>query len=262
MIKILRYSIFLFLLGCNKETELQKLCKQIRLAPQTAFPAGKDEKWKLIKELEKIEDKALPDSVKSIFSQIDTSIRGYSEYRYVLINLLAKPESRKSLKTLAVIFNENYIADPSCSQALSNCFFMNDGALVDLLASYIVKKDLTNNARLLTNVDIMFPELAHILGKRPFSDRPILDLLKVGVKAGVLDKTKLASSKSDLIRYYGYLKYVRDTLAKKPTEGYNYNGYYESHMPDLLIILKIFEPDEDVSRVLAEAEKEGKHSDF
>jgi hypothetical protein len=240
------------LLSCNKQSELQKLCKQIRKAPQTAFPAGVDEKWKLIKKFGKIEDTALPDSVKSIFRQIDTSIRGYSEYRLALLNLLAKPGSRKSLKILAEIFNENYINDPSCSQVLSYFFMMNERALADYAISYLTKEDRVDYSNLLKNADVMFPELAHVLGKQPFSDRPILDLLKFGIKGRVLNKENLASSLPDFTRYYDYLKFVRDTLARRQTPGYMYTGYYETHLPDLLDILKIFDSNEAINKIVKE----------
>jgi hypothetical protein len=240
------------LLSCNKQSELQKLCKQIRKAPQTAFPAGVDEKWKLIKKLEKIEDTALPDSVKSIFSEIDTSIRGYSEYWLALLTRLAKPGSRKSLKTLAEIFNENFINDPSCSQVLSYFFMMNNRALVDLAISYFTKRDRVDYSKYLKDADAMFPELAHVLGKQPFSDRPILDLLKFGIKARVLNKENLASSLPDFTRYYEYLKFVRDTLTRRQTPGYIYRGYYESHLPDLLDILKIFDSNEAIKKIVKE----------
>ena len=71
-----------------------------------------------MKKLEKIDDATLPDSVKNIFKQIDTSIRGYTEYHLVLLNVLSKPDSRESLKAMAEIFNENYISDPMCSRSL------------------------------------------------------------------------------------------------------------------------------------------------
>lgn len=252
MAKILTYCIFLLFISCNNQSELQKLCKQIRKAPQTAFPAGNDKKWKLIRKLEEIDDKDLPDSVKNIFAQIDTSIRGYSEYWLPLLNVLGKPDSRKSLQVMAGIYAEHYISDPSCSQALSNWFFMANENLVNLAISYFTKKDVTNYKGLLKNADVMFPALAGILGKRPFTDRPVFDILTTGIKAGVLNKNNLASSKPDFIRYYGYLKYVRDTLTKQQTKEYLYDGYYESHLPDLVLVLKIFEPDEEITRILKE----------
>lgn len=252
MTKILPYCIFLLFISCNKQSELEKLCKQISKAPQTAFPAGKDEKWRLIRKLEEIDDNDLPDSVKSIFAQIDTSIRGYSEYWLPLLNVLGKPDSRKSLQVMAEIFSEQYISDPMCSQTLSNWFFLSNENLVNQAISYYTKHDVTNYRGLLKNADVMFPALAGILGKRPFTDRPVFDILTTGIKAGVFNNDNLASSKPDLIRYYGYLKYVRDTLARQQTKEYIYDGYYESHLPDLVLVLKIFEPDEEITKILKE----------
>lgn len=92
-----------------------------------------------------------------------------------------------------------------------------------------------------------------MLGKQPFSDRPILDLTKVAIQSKTLDSSKLSSSKGEFIRFYSFLKFARDTLANQPTKGYRYENYYESHVSDLLFILRIFKGDPVINNILPEA---------
>jgi hypothetical protein len=232
--KSVSFLIILFLMiACNRQTELQKRCAVIRGTPQAAFPAGIDKKWKLIKELREIKDPALPDSVKSIFSSIDTTIRGYDEYRLALLNLLLQPDSRNSLKIMAEVFNENYIDDPSCSQVLTR-FLMDESLWGQMIISYYTKRNNVDYSKVLKNIDVMFPGLAQILGKRPFTDDPILTLLKFGLDAGVLDKAKLASSKNELVRYHHHLELAGDTRKNAI----------------LVEILKTFKGDETVDKII------------
>lgn len=165
-------GIFLFLIlntfiACHRQTELQKLCKRIRQSPQVAFPSGKDVKWNLIRNFEQIKDPALPDSIKNIFTTIDTSVRGYSVYQFSILGLLIKPDSRKSLKVLAEIFNENHITDPSCSQVISN-LFLDKSLWGDLLISYLTKENSVDYGKVLKNVEVMFPSLPGCLANSPF----------------------------------------------------------------------------------------------
>jgi hypothetical protein len=245
--------LVLLLTGCGqKETGLQKLCREIRNAPQTPFPAGHDEKWKLIKKMESVHDPAVPDSLQSIFGSIDTSISGYNEYYHPILNRLAQPDSRKSLKILAEIYRDNYISDPGCSQVLTNMILLDEKVQISMAKAYLTKNGRVDYSNAVQHIDVMFPDLTRILGKRPFTDRPVLDLLKIGIAEKKLTKENLAGSQEDLVRYYDYLKLVRDSLARSPANGFSYTGYYESHIGDLLEVLKVFDHTDKLDRIFAE----------
>lgn len=251
---ILIVTLF-FLPACGqpqKETALQKLCARIRLAPQTPFPAGRDEKWQLIRQMDSLPDPAAPDSLKALFTSIDTAIRGYNEYHYAILARLARPDSEKSLKILSAIFKENYISDPLCSQLLTDMFFMGPEMQANMFKAYLAKEKTIDYSHALQHVEVMFPNLAHILGRRPFTDRPVLDLMKMGIEAKRLNRDNLAGSRADLVRYYYLLKQVKANPASGPLKDYRYERYYESHIGDLLQILHIFEPGQELKRIFEE----------
>ena len=235
----------------KEETELQKRCRAIRSEPQSEFPEEHDKKWQLIDGVSKINDDDWPDSLKSIFGHIDTTIKGYSKYHYTILTQLVVPDSRKGLKTAAEIFREYNITDPSCSQVLTK-LFSDQRLWGEMLANHVNKQGQVDYATVLKNLDVMFPDLAGILGKRPFSDGPVLSLLNMGIGSGVLDKSKLETSREHLINYYHLLKKIGSGGSQPFGPAYNYTNYSATHMPNLVSVLKIFEEDPAVSGILKE----------
>lgn len=159
----------------------------------------------------------------------------------------------KSLKTLAEVYRDNYISDPACSQVLTDMIHLDENVMISQLDAYLTKKGKIDYGTLLVHIDVMFPDLAHILGRRPFTDGPVLYILKTGIAEKKLTKENLAGSQADLIRYYDYLKFTRDSLALRPAKGFTYAGYYESHIGDLLEILEVFDRTNQLNRIFAEA---------
>ena len=251
---------FLFLIvvcsACRgkEETELQKICRQIRSEPQTEFPSAHDKKWQLIEGVSKIQDENWPDSLKSIFSSIDTSVKGYSKYHYAILTQLVVPDSRRALKSAAEIFKTHYISDPSCSQVLTN-LFTDQRLWEEMMASHLSKQNPVDYSKVLKNLDVMFPDLAEVLGKHPFSDGSILSLLNMGIGSAVLDKKNLETSKPHLVNYYHLLNRIRSGQVAPFYAGFRYDGYAENHMPNLISVLKIFQPDQEIDSILAEVQR-------
>ena len=221
-IKILLFTSVAFLSCKGQQSDLKKLCADIRNAPQAVFPnKGQDKKIKLIRELKKFNSDEVSDSLKAIFLSFDTTKRGYWEYKYEPLYILSEKNTPKSLLVLSEIVRDYQLDFPA------NMYFIWE----------LVSKT--------ENVSVMFPNLTQSLGKQKWTDGHILMMIINANRKGHLSREQLTNSKEDLIKFYDYLKLEKDSLPGSK----HYAEYYDSHLTDLLLCLRIFEQDEKINQI-------------
>jgi hypothetical protein len=215
--------ISITLLSCSSQHgDLKKVCERIRNTPQDVFPNKRqDKKMKLIRQLKNLKTGETCDSLRTIFLSIDTTKKGYWEYKYEPLYILSDFNTKKSLKVLAEIIRDYPLDFPA------DMFFIWD--LVDKTE----------------NVSIMFPDLAQSLGKQKWTDSDVLMMIISANEKRQLTREQLESSKNYLIAFYEYLKIEKYSLPGSK----HYAKYYDAHLTDLLHCLRIFEPDERINLI-------------
>lgn len=221
-IKLLLFYSLTFISCSGQQSNLSKLCAEIRNAPQTVFPnKGQDKKIKLIRELKRFNSDEVCDSLKAIFLSFDTTKRGYWEYKYEPLYILSEKNTPKSLLVLSEIIRDYQLDFPA------DMYFIWE----------LVSKT--------ENVSVMFPNLTKSLGKQKWTDGHILMMIVNANRKGHLSREQLTNSKEYLINFYGYLKVEKDSLPGSK----HYAEYYDSHLTDLLLCLRIFPSEEKINQV-------------
>jgi hypothetical protein len=225
-IKILFIISVAFLSCTGQKADLKRLCADIRNTPQMVFPnKGQDKKIKLIRQLKNFRTDETCDSLKSIFVSVDTSNRGYWDYKYETLYILSEFNTKKSLLVLSEIIRDYPLDDPS------NMFFIWD----------LVSKT--------ENISVMLPNITQSLEKQKWTDGHILIMIISANQKGHLTREQLEGSKNDLIAFYDYLKIEKDSLPGSK----HYEEYYDAHLTDLLICLRIFEPSDKINTIYRDA---------
>jgi hypothetical protein len=177
-IKTLLIISITFLSCSGQQNDLKKLCESIRNTPQDVFPnRGQDKKIKLIRELKNLKTDEACDSLRAIFLSIDTTKKGYWDYKYEPLYILSDFNTKKSLKVLAEIIRDYPLDFPA------DMFFIWD----------LVGKT--------ENVSIMFPDLAQSLGKQKWTDGHVLMIIISANEKRQLTREQLESSKKYLIAF-------------------------------------------------------------
>ena len=212
------FIISIVFLSCKGQyNDLKKLCVEIRNTPETESPKKtNDKKFKLIQQLKKFNSDEACDSLKAIFLSLSSW-----DYIYEPLYILSEHNSKKSLLVLSEIIRDYPLDNPA------NMFFIWD--LVDKTE----------------NISVMFPNLTKSLGRQEWTDGHILMMIVNANQKGHLTREQLESSKKDLIKFYDYLKIEKDSLPGSK----HYDEYYDSHLTDLLLCLRIFKPEESINLI-------------
>jgi hypothetical protein len=211
------FIITIALLSCNvRYNDIKKLCSEIRKTPQT------DKKTKLIRQFKNFKTDEACDSLKAIFLSLDSWDNSYEP-----LYILSEFNTTKSLLVLSEIIRDHPLDNPA------NRFFI---------------WDLRSKTE---NISVMFPNLTKSLGKQKWNDGDILMMIIAAYENGHIKREQLESSKNDLIAFYDYLKLEKDSL---PGSKY-YDEYYDAHLTDLLLCLRIFEPNEKINAIYRDALK-------
>src|SRR5437867_13140492 len=97
-IKSLLVISITFLSCSGQQRDLKNLSAEIRNTAQDVFPnKGQDKKIKLIRQLKDIKTDETCDSLKAIFLSIDTTKKGYWDYKYEPLYILSDFNTKKSL---------------------------------------------------------------------------------------------------------------------------------------------------------------------
>jgi len=221
-IKII-FIISIIFSSCNhKPSNFEKLCLEINNTPQVEFPDRQDDKKiKLIRQLKNYKSDEVYDTLKSIFLSVDTTIRGYWEYKDAALNTLSEINTENSLKVLSEIIKDHPIG------VESNMFYLWE------------LKSRTDSIRK------MFPNLTHSLGKQKYTDGDILRMIAKAYQKRQIKREQLEASRNDLIEFYNYLKIEKYSLPGSKHD----ERYYDFLLPDLLKCLRIFETDQKINAI-------------
>lgn len=191
---------------------------------QVAFPAGKDKKWKTLKELSKYKEDNVCDSLYKIYNSIDTSIKGYGEYYDVIFYSLVEINTQKSAETIGKIYQTNQ-------------------------PKFIFQSSLINLSNL-TYYEKLFPGILNNLKPNLMNAHIILELLLKGIKENKISNEQLISFLPTLERFYEYSKVQRDLPMSN--DGYILNIYYWISNPVLAKCLKPINNNEKANKILNE----------
>jgi hypothetical protein len=191
---------------------------------QVTFPAGKDKKWKAIKELSKFKEDNVCDSLFKIYHSIDTTTRGFGEYYDAIFYSLVEINTQKSAETIGKIYETK---QPK---------FIFQSALINL-----------SN---LSHYEKLFPGILNNLEPNLMNAHFILNILLKGIRENKISNEQLISFLPALESFYDYSKVQRDLPVAK--DGYILNIYYWISGPVLAKCLQPVNTNEKAAKILTD----------